>query len=45
IGTIDVAVEVDGNDTYEFQYLLAKADLASINWNDLQTGIRILYSI
>jgi len=45
IGSIDIAVEVDGNDTYNFQYLLAKADLASINWNDVQTGLRILYSI
>ena len=45
MGSIDIAVEVDGNDTYNFQYLLAKADLASINWNDVQTGLRILYSI
>lgn len=45
IGSPDIAVEVDGNDTYEFQYLLAKADLASINLNDVQTGLRVWYSV
>ena len=45
IGSIDIAVEVDGDDTYNFRYLLARADLASLNWNDVQTGLRIWYSL
>lgn len=45
IGSVDIAVEVDGNDTYEFQYLLALADVASLNLNDCQTGLRIWYSV
>ena len=45
IGSIDIAVEVDGNDTYEFQYLLAHADQDSLNWNDVQTGLRIWYLV
>jgi len=45
IGDTDIAVEVDGNDDYNFQYLLAKADLLGINWNDVQVGLRIWYSV
>ncbi len=45
IGSIDIAVEVVGNDTYNFQYLLAKADLAAINLNDVQVGLAICYSV
>lgn len=45
IGDTDIAVEVDGNDTYNFQYLQAKADLDALNWNDVQCGLRIWYSV
>jgi len=45
IGSEDIAVEVDGNDIYNFQWLLAKADLASINLNDLQTGLRVWFRL
>lgn len=45
IGDTDIAIEVDGNDGYNFQYLLAKADLLGINWNDVQCGLRIWYSV
>lgn len=45
IGNTDIAIEVDGNDGYNFQYLLAKADLLGINWNDVQVGLRIWYSV
>lgn len=45
IGSIDISARVDGNDIYDFRYLLAKADLDAINWNDLQTGLRIVYSV
>ena len=45
LGSIDIAVEVDGNDTYNFQWLLAKADVANINFNDVQVGLRIWYSV
>lgn len=47
IGSIDIsgAGVVDSNDTYAFRYLLAKAHLLGINWNDCQTGLRIWYSV
>jgi len=45
IGSIDIAVEVDGNDTYNFQWLLSRADLDNLNFNDCQTGLRVLYSV
>jgi len=45
IGDNDVAARVDGNDTYDFQWLNAKADQANIVFNDVQMGIRIWYSV
>lgn len=45
IGAIDVSATVDGNDTYNFQWDEAVADLANINFNDVQVGIRIWFSI
>ena len=45
MGSIDIAVRVDANDTYSFRYLLAKAALLGINWNDMQCGLRIWYSV
>ena len=44
IGSIDISGIVVGNDGYEFQWLLGRADLDFINFNDLQIGIRIWYS-
>lgn len=44
IGSIDIASIVVGNDGYEFQWLLGRADLDSINFNDVQVGIRVWYS-
>ena len=45
IGDIDIAARVDGNDTYDFQWLNAKADQANLQFNDVQMGLRIWYSI
>lgn len=45
IGDTDIAVEVDANDGYNFQYLLASADLLGINLNDCQVGLKIWYSV
>lgn len=47
IGSIDIsgAGVVDANDTYAFRWLLAKAHLLGINFNDVQCGLRIMYSI
>ncbi|MDP2728988.1 MAG: hypothetical protein Q8O55_00670 [Dehalococcoidales bacterium] len=45
IGDTDIAVEVDANDGYNFQYLLAAADVAALNLNDVQVGLRIWYSV
>ena len=45
IGDIDVSARVDGNDTYDFQWLNAKADQNNIRFNDVQMGIRIWYEV
>ena len=45
IGSIDISSVVVGNDGYEFQWLLGKADLDFINFNDVQVGIRVWYSV
>ena len=45
IGSINVAATVDGNDTYNLQWDEAKANLANIQFNDVQTGLRIWYTI
>jgi len=45
IGSIDISNIVDGNDGYEFQWLLGKADLDFIVFSDIQMGIRVWYSI
>lgn len=45
IGSIDIAAQVDGNDSYTFQWLLRKADQDFINFNDVQVGLRIWYSV
>lgn len=45
IGDIDVAARIDGNDTYDFQWLNAKADQNNLRFNDVQMGIRIWYSV
>ncbi len=45
IGSVDIAVEVDANDGYNFQWLLANADQDFINFNDVQVGLRIWYSV
>ena len=43
IGSIDISARVDGNDTYDFRWLLARADLDFINFNDVQVGLRVWY--
>lgn len=45
IGAIDISARVDGNDTYFFQIDEAIADVDGIDFNDLQTGLRIWYRI
>lgn len=45
IGDIDVKARVDGDDTYDFQWLNAKADQNNLQFNDVQMGIRIWYSV
>jgi hypothetical protein len=45
IGAIDVSATVDGNDTYNFQWDEAVADLASLNFNDVQMGLRMWYRL
>ncbi|MDD4986509.1 MAG: hypothetical protein PHQ43_12165 [Dehalococcoidales bacterium] len=45
IGSIDISSIVSGNDGYEFQWLLGRADLDFISFNDVQVGIRVWYSV
>lgn len=45
VGSENIAVEVDENDTYEFQWLNAKAHLGNLQFNDVITGLKIWYSI
>ncbi len=45
LGDIDVAARVDGNDTYDFQWYQAKATGGNLNFNDVQMGLRIWYSV
>jgi hypothetical protein len=45
IGDNNIAAIVDGNDVYSCRWLDAKADLANIQFNDCQIGLRIWYSV
>lgn len=45
IGDHDIAIEVDDNDTYNFQWTNAQADVGNLQFNDVQTGLRIWYSV
>ncbi len=47
IGSVNIAGAgiVDANDTYAFRWLLAKAHLLGINFNDVQCGLKIWYSV
>ncbi|MBA7663774.1 hypothetical protein ES703_71822 [subsurface metagenome] len=47
VGSIDIAGagKVDANDGYLFRWLLALADEDYLNFNDVQVGLRIWYSI
>ena len=47
IGSIDIAGagKVDANDGYNFQWLNAKAHLGNLQFNDVQVGLRIWYSV
>jgi len=44
IGSKDISGIVDGNDGYEFRWLLGKADLDFLNFNDVQMGIRVWFT-
>jgi hypothetical protein len=45
IGDHNVVAKVTGNDTYNFQWTNAVADVAGLTLNDVQVGLRIWYSI
>ena len=44
IGSVDISGIVDENESYEFRWLLGRADLDFINFNDVQMGIRVWYT-
>lgn len=45
IGDHNIVIEVDGNDTYNFQWAAAKCDVANLIFHDVQTGLRVWYLI
>jgi len=47
IGSVDIAGagKVDANDGYIFRWLLSNADQDDLNFNDVQFGLRIWYSV
>lgn len=45
IGDHNVVAKVDGNATYNFQWTSANADVAGLTFNDVQTGLRVWYSV
>jgi hypothetical protein len=45
IGSIDISGIANGNDIYEFRWLLGKSDLDFISFNDVQVGVRVWYSV
>jgi len=44
-GTPNIAVEVTGNGTYHFRWLLSKANQDNLNFNDVQMGLKIWISV
>ena len=45
IGNIDIKSEVDGEDTYEFQWEGADVDFANLKFQDLRCGLRVYFTI
>ncbi|MBA7541719.1 hypothetical protein ES705_34035 [subsurface metagenome] len=45
IGSIDIGTKVVANETYNFQWLNAKAHLGNLQFNDIQCGLKIWYSV
>lgn len=45
LGAIDVKAEVSGNDTYDFQWDDAEADGGNLVFRDVQTGLRIYWTL
>lgn len=45
IGAINVVAKVTGNDTYNFQWTDAVADVAALTFNDVQMGIRVWFTL
>jgi hypothetical protein len=45
MGGVDISALVTGNDTYNFQWTQALALQADLLFNDVQTGLRLWYSV
>ena len=45
MGNTDLAALVTGNDTYNFQWTASLVDQANLKFYDVQTGLRIVYSV
>jgi len=44
IGSIDISDVVNGNGGYELRWLLGKADVDFLNFNDVQVGMRVWFT-
>lgn len=45
MGNTNLAAKVTANDTYNFQWTASLVDVANLNFCDVQTGLRIWYSV
>lgn len=45
MGNTDLAAKVTANDTYQVRWVAALVDAANLNFYDVQTGLRIWYSV
>ncbi len=45
MGNNDIVAKVDGDGTYNFQWTLAVADVANLQLNDVQTGLRVWFRL
>jgi len=43
MGDSDIAIEVTGNDTYHFKWMQADADADSLEFEEIQTGLKIWF--
>ncbi|GAI57897.1 unnamed protein product, partial [marine sediment metagenome] len=45
VGNLNVVAKVDGDATYNLQWTASLVDVADLKFCDIQTGIRVFYSV